>query len=95
MILFLFFFQSTYAKTPVEGLAQMRIYNTLNCRIPIKFDRQKVVVIDQFEIFQDIDIPANGMEILTYELDYQNCKDVDPSLRGRKMTGKHYIPTEE
>ncbi|XP_058801497.1 solute carrier family 15 member 2-like [Phymastichus coffea] len=76
-----------YAKTPVKGLAQMRIYNTLDCKIPIKINTEKNFVINELDIWQDTDIRANGIEILSYEIDLSDCRAIESLPKKRKVTG--------
>ncbi|KAI4499289.1 hypothetical protein M0802_005549 [Mischocyttarus mexicanus] len=65
--------EKTYPILPTEGVAQVRIFNTMNCKIPINID-DKNYIINGLDYWKDINIATtNGNANLIYSLNMTEC----------------------
>ncbi|XP_014600773.1 PREDICTED: peptide transporter family 1 [Polistes canadensis] len=65
--------EKTYPILPTEGVAQVRIFNTMNCKIPITINDQNYD-IDGLDYWKDINIDTtNGDAYLEYSLNMTKC----------------------
>ncbi|XP_016839733.1 peptide transporter family 1-like isoform X1 [Nasonia vitripennis] len=72
--------EPTYAKIPMKGLAQVRIFNTLDCNINMNIENQDFV-LERLSMWQNISISANKTVPFEYRADYSNCGIYDlPSV---------------
>lgn len=80
-----FLLKPTYAKIPVEGLAQVRIFNTLDCNVDMNIENQDFV-LERLSVWQNISIPASNTVQLEYRADYSNCSIYD--IPSKIVSGK-------
>ncbi|XP_076649962.1 peptide transporter family 1 isoform X2 [Halictus rubicundus] len=68
--------ENTYPVLPSEGLAQVRIYNTLNC--PINFDLDSTPhELQELQMWANTDIKVIGSKLLPFKADLSKC---DPAI---------------
>lgn len=66
------YLEPTYVTQPSNGLAQIRIFNTINCSASITINKQKFI-LEGLEMYQNISIPADGEVPLNFSAQYPKC----------------------
>lgn len=66
--------QKTYAKLPVKGFAQLRVYNSFNCSILTEIGDQEFELLP-LSMWQNISIAAEGSIDLKYHFNFEKCLD--------------------
>ncbi|XP_011495343.1 PREDICTED: peptide transporter family 1-like isoform X3 [Ceratosolen solmsi marchali] len=65
--------EPTYVVQPSTGLAQIRIFNTLNCNASITIDEHKFF-LESLGMYENLSIPVNGVESLEFRAEYGDCQ---------------------
>lgn len=76
--------QKTYAVIPSAGLAQVRIFNTLNCPIPISIGEESFI-LQNLGVWENKFVEANGDISLNYTANFAECSNlgITDSLNGQ------------
>lgn len=64
--------KKTYAVQPSSGLAQVRIFNTVNCPASVVIDNQKFI-LQSLDMYQNLSVPVQGKTKLKFNAEYINC----------------------
>ena len=64
--------QKTYAVEPTSGSAQLRIFNTLNCTVPVTI-QDEAVILKALDVWENKDIKAKGSVNLNFEANFAEC----------------------
>ncbi|XP_076385714.1 peptide transporter family 1 isoform X2 [Megachile rotundata] len=66
---------------PSNGLAQLRIFNTLNCPVDLQLNSADNFIIKNLDMYENREIAANGVMELSYKTNFANCFDI-PNTEG-------------
>lgn len=73
---FLAIFQKTYPVLPSEGLAQLRVFNTLDCDVNMTLhDPELSIALKSMDMWQNkfIEVKDRRVKELSYEADFSMC----------------------
>ncbi|XP_025159505.1 peptide transporter family 1 isoform X2 [Harpegnathos saltator] len=66
--------EKTSPVLPSAGLGQLRIFNTLNCDVDIKFKSRESVTVNRLSMWADLNVKTNGSVMrLSYTADFTKC----------------------
>ncbi|CAD1480446.1 unnamed protein product, partial [Heterotrigona itama] len=66
--------EKTYPILPSKDLAQLRVFNTLDCDVNVTVhDPELSIALKSMDMWQDRYIKANGVKELSYEADFSVC----------------------
>ncbi|XP_017881375.1 peptide transporter family 1 [Ceratina calcarata] len=66
--------EPTYPVLPSEGLAQLRVFNTLNCPVNVTVPDNLTFIVDNMKM-SEFDIPVKYTQDLNYKIDFSKCKE--------------------
>lgn len=72
---------------PSEGSAQIRIFNTLNCRVNVTIQGEGKMV-NPLSMWANLNVQANRTVILPYEVDFEECNIKGYPVPSGKISGK-------
>ncbi|KAG7211258.1 hypothetical protein KM043_010566 [Ampulex compressa] len=79
--------EKTYPILPSQGLAQVRVFNTMNCSVGLTIEDQKFA-LEGLGMWEDINVKANGSVSLDYEMDLSRCSFEKFESFEKRLTGR-------
>ncbi|XP_015121524.1 peptide transporter family 1 isoform X2 [Diachasma alloeum] len=64
--------EASYPVLPMDGTAQLRIFNPRNCTLPLVINNQSIIM-KPLGIWGDIDISLKGNQSISYSADFSQC----------------------
>ncbi|CAL7933595.1 unnamed protein product [Xylocopa violacea] len=83
--------ESTYPVMPSEGVAQLRLFNTLDCPINMTINEKTVFTLEGMNMVQKTHIDAHGIRELNYTANFSNC----PMVQNNRVLAKGRISVTE
>lgn len=88
-------FQATSPILPSEGLAQLQVFNTLNCPVHMKIDNNFEFDLRNLDMWAEKYLKANGETNLPYTADFTNCDLVSfPDVPENKIVNGTFCERE-
>ena len=78
--------QKTYAVVPTHGSAQLRIFNTLNCSVPMTVQKERIE-IKALDYWENKEIKAEGSIELNFTANFASCHKDDYSIESGDTKG--------
>ncbi|XP_076764514.1 peptide transporter family 1 [Xylocopa sonorina] len=69
--------EPTYPVMPSEGIAQLRVFNTLDCPVYMTINENTTFTLEHMSMWEDKYISAHGSKQLKYTADFSNCPMID------------------
>lgn len=76
---------------PSSGLAQVRLYNVINCKANVDFVDQKFA-LEALDTYQNLNIPVADKATFNLDLQFSNCAELnDPNLKSMYRFFRSYL----
>ncbi|XP_032688512.1 solute carrier family 15 member 1-like isoform X6 [Odontomachus brunneus] len=94
----------TFPVLPSTESAQLRIFNTLNCHVDLKFEDRKSVTVYPLSMWADLNVKVNGSITLPYIADFTKCytngyshlqQDAEGSITVEEATASSWVITPD
>ncbi|KAL6425606.1 hypothetical protein ACFW04_009623 [Cataglyphis niger] len=85
--------EKTYPILPSEGLAQIRIFNTMNCPVTLRYitntnKTEQKAEIKPLNMWADLKINAKGLVTLSYTANFTSCRNKGYTELDNEVPGK-------
>ncbi|XP_032688507.1 peptide transporter family 1-like isoform X2 [Odontomachus brunneus] len=96
--------EKTFPVLPSTESAQLRIFNTLNCHVDLKFEDRKSVTVYPLSMWADLNVKVNGSITLPYIADFTKCytngyshlqQDAEGSITVEEATASSWVITPD